>query len=131
MKKKVVIVDDSKFLQTILQEFFEDSMDYDVVAVGSNGNQAVELYRMHQPDLLTLDITMPVKDGMEALVEIMPEFPSARVLLVSAFSGDSILECMKAGAKGYIEKPLRFEDEGFRKEFISVVEGMFQEIPQS
>ncbi|MDB5105438.1 MAG: chemotaxis protein CheY [Fibrobacteres bacterium] len=130
MKRKVIIIDDSKFLQNILQEFFQDRMGYEVVAVGTNGVDAVQLYRQHLPDLMTLDITMPVKDGVAALEELMPEFPEAKVLLVSAVSGDSILECLRLGARGYIEKPLRFEDEEFRKEFIDLVESMFLPVPK-
>jgi two-component system chemotaxis response regulator CheY len=119
MKRKVVIVDDSKFLLNALQEFFQGGVigEYEVVATGSNGVQAVDLYRRHRPDLLTLDITMPVKDGKTALAEILREFPSARVLIISALAGSSVLECVKMGARGYIEKPLRFEDEEFRRDF--------------
>ena len=127
MKRKVIIVDDSKFLLRALQDYFQEGGigDYEVVANGSNGVQAVELYRRHRPDLMTLDITMPVKDGKEALGEILAEFPSARVLIISALTGSNVLECVKMGAKGYVEKPLRFEDEEFRKDFIQTLEEAF------
>lgn len=121
MKKSVVIVDDSNFLLRKLQDFFEGSGEYEVVATGSDGNQAVALYREHRPDLITLDITMPEKDGKQSLVEILAGFPEARVLIISAVSGPAILECLKAGAKGYVEKPLRFEDEDFRAEFLETL----------
>ena len=127
MKRKVIIVDDSKFLLASIRKFFEGGKigDYEVLATGSNGVQAVELYRRYQPDLLTLDITMPVKDGKEALAEILQEFPSARVLIISALTGSTVLECIKMGAKGYIEKPLRFEDEEFQKDFAQTLEEAF------
>jgi len=121
VKKSVVIVDDSNFLLRKLQDFFEGSGEYEVVATGSDGNQAVALYREHRPDLITLDITMPEKDGKQSLVEILAGFPEARVLIISAVSGPAILECLKAGAKGYVEKPLRFEDEDFRAEFLETL----------
>ncbi|MBW8886217.1 MAG: response regulator [Fibrobacteres bacterium] len=127
MKRKVVIVDDSKFLLSALKDFFQEGQigEYEVVATGSNGVQAVDLYRRHRPDLMTLDITMPVKDGKTALAEILKEFPTARVLMISALTGSSVLECVKIGAKGYIEKPLRFEDEDFRKDFSETLEEVF------
>jgi len=127
MNRKVIIVDDSKFLLSALQDFFQGGKigEFEVVATGSNGVQAVDLYRRHRPDLLTLDITMPVKDGKAALAEILSEFPSARVLIISALTGSNVLECIKMGAKGYIEKPLRFEDEEFRKDFVQTLEEVF------
>ncbi len=117
MKRTVVIVDDSKFLLRVMQLYFEKTMDFEVVATGVNGVQAVELYRRFQPDLICLDLTMPIKDGEEALVEIITEFPLARVLIISALGGPSILRCMKLGAKAYLEKPFRLEDEEFQKDF--------------
>jgi two-component system, chemotaxis family, chemotaxis protein CheY len=117
VKRTVVIVDDSKFLLRLMQEYFQEIMDFEVVATGINGIQAVELYRRFQPDLICLDLTMPVKDGQTAMTEILAEFPEARVLIISAVGGPSILQCMKAGAKAYLEKPFRLEDEEFRKDF--------------
>jgi two-component system, chemotaxis family, chemotaxis protein CheY len=117
VKKTVVIVDDSKFLLRLMQEYFQEVMDFEVVATGVNGVQGVDLYRRFQPDLICLDLTMPVKDGQAALTEILAEFPSARVLIISAVGGPSILQCMKIGAKAYLEKPFRLEDEDFRKDF--------------
>ena len=117
MKRTVVIVDDSKFLLRLMQEYFQEVMDFEVVATGMNGLQGVELYRRFQPDLICLDLTMPVKDGQTALTEILGEYPAARVLIISAVGGPSILQCMKLGAKAYLEKPFRLEDEEFRKDF--------------
>ena len=71
MKKTVVIVDDSKFLLRLMQEYFQEVMDFEVVATGVNGVQGVDLYRRFQPDLICLDLTMPVKDGQTALAEIL------------------------------------------------------------
>lgn len=100
-----------------MQEYFQEVMDFEVVATGVNGVQAVDLYRRFQPDLICLDLTMPVKDGQTALTEILAEFPAARALIISAVGGPSILQCMKLGAKAYLEKPFRLEDEDFRKDF--------------
>ena len=122
MAKTVIIVDDSKFLIKQIAQFFEKNLGFQVVATGNDGNEAVELYRKHKPDLITLDITMPNKDGQEAMKEIFAEFPQASVLMISAVRGDAMLECMKMGAKGYVEKPLKFNDAEFVKDFQETVE---------
>jgi len=121
----VIIVDDSKFLLRLMQEYFQEVMDFEVLATGVNGVQAVDLYRRFQPDLICLDLTMPVKDGHTALTEILAEFPGARVLIISAVGGPSILQCMKTGAKAYLEKPFRLEDEEFQKDFKSTLLEIF------
>ncbi|MDB5048405.1 MAG: Response regulator [Fibrobacteres bacterium] len=117
MSKRIVIVDDSIFLIKQLTAFIEVAMGYTVVGTGSDGNQAVELYRKHKPDLITLDITMPIKDGIEALTEIMEEFPDANVMMISAIRGQEMTKCIKLGAKAYMEKPLLFNDEQFVNDF--------------
>jgi two-component system chemotaxis response regulator CheY len=125
MAKTVIIVDDSKFLVKQIEQFFEKNLGYQVIATGSDGNEAVDLYRKNKPDLITLDITMPNKDGQQAMKEILAEFPNANVLMVSAVRGDTMLECMKMGAKGYIEKPLKFNDAEFVKDFQETIEEIF------
>jgi two-component system, chemotaxis family, chemotaxis protein CheY len=117
MSKRIVIIDDSIFLIKQLTEFMELSMGYKVVADGSDGNQAVALYRQHKPDLITLDITMPNKDGVEALTEIIEEFPDANIMMISAIRGQEMTKCIKIGAKAYMEKPLLFNDEQFVRDF--------------
>lgn len=127
MKRSVIIADDSKFLQLALQKVFHEGEfgEYEVLACASNGVQAVDLYRQYRPDLLTLDLTMPVMDGKAALTEILREFPAARVLIISALSGSTMLECIRLGAKGFVEKPLRFDDEEFRQDFESTLGEVF------
>ena len=124
--KKIVIVDDSIFLIKQLTAFFEVAMGYQVVANGSDGNAAVNLYRTHKPDLITLDITMPNKDGMEALGEILEEFPDANVMMISAIRGQEMTKCIKMGAKAYMEKPLLFNDEQFVRDFKASLAEVFE-----
>lgn len=126
MRKTVVIVDDSIFIVRMLQDFFRNVMGYEVLATGCNGIQAVELYRKHKPDLLTLDLTMPVKDGQTALGEIIGEHPSARIMVISALDDSTMLECIKMGAKAYMEKPLQLDDEEYRKDFRETLEEAFR-----
>lgn len=127
MSKSVVVVDDSKFLVNQIVQFFENELGYTVVATGSDGNDAVDLYDEHQPDLITLDITMPNKDGQQAMEEIISKYPIAKVLMISAVRGDAMLECMAGGAKGYVEKPLKFNNEEFVTDFKDSVEEVFSD----
>jgi two-component system, chemotaxis family, chemotaxis protein CheY len=117
MAKRVVIIDDSAFLTKQVQDFFEKSMGFEVVAIGRDGNEAVQLYRDHRPDLITMDLTMPNKDGRAAIAEILSIHPYAKILVISAVKGNTMLECMKIGARGYIEKPLKFADPLFVDDF--------------
>ncbi len=127
MSKRVVVVDDSKFLVKQIIQFFESEMGYEVVGTGHDGNAAVALYEEHKPDLITLDITMPNKDGLQAMEEIISKDPSANILMISAVRGDVMLECMVGGAKGYVEKPLKFADPEFVDDFKESIEEVFED----
>ena len=120
--RSVVIVDDSKFQTMQLGKFFSDVLEFHVAATGENGEEAVELYRKHKPDLITMDLTMPKLDGRGALSRIMAEFPDARVLVISAVKGPLLLDCLTIGAKSYIEKPLRFDKEDFIRDFKATID---------
>lgn len=127
MSKTVIIIDDSAFLVKQVVSFFENELKYKVIATGKDGNEAVDLYHKHQPDLITLDITMPNKNGEEAMEEILSKFPTANILMISAVRGNAILECMHKGAKGYIEKPLKFKDDDFVEDFKETVKEIFED----
>ena len=117
----ILIIDDSVILVQVLQNFFE-AEGYNIIASANDGNQGVDLFKKHKPDLVTLDLTMPNKDGIDCLKEIMDADPSAKVLIVSAIKNFDIAEqCLKIGAKGFIEKPLRFQDEKYRRVFREAV----------
>lgn len=126
MPKTVVIVDDSPFMADLLGGFFRDNLGFRVLATGNNGIQAVAMYKQHRPDLITMDLTMPVKDGKEALKEIRAEFPEARVLMITSQIGPPVVECLKLGASGYVEKPLQLDDPRFVEEFSATVAGALQ-----
>lgn len=126
MPKSVLIVDDSIFLSKQIAEFFTSQLGFRVLAIGKDGNEAVELFQMHQPDLLTLDLTMPNKDGRTAIDEILSEFPQARILVISAVKGRTVLDCLNRGARGYVEKPLRFGDPIFVEDFRQSVDEAFR-----
>lgn len=108
---KVIIVDDSMLVRLQLKKFFEEEMKYEVAGLGNDGNEAVTLYREHKPNLITIDLTMPNKDGYEALKEIIAEDPNARILICSAIKDPAkVTQTLEAGARGYIRKPLQLTD---------------------
>ncbi|MEW6056352.1 MAG: response regulator [Bdellovibrionota bacterium] len=119
---KVLIVDDALLIRMQLKKLFEETLRYEVVALGQDGNEAVTLFKQHQPDLVTLDITMPNKDGLEALKEILAIDPSARIFVVSAIKDSpKITEALKLGAKGFLSKPLEVNNANFIKEFVEEI----------
>jgi two-component system chemotaxis response regulator CheY len=120
-QKKVIIIDDSKYVVDKLQQFFGEYLKFTVAATANDGAYALELYKRHKPDLVTLDIMMPNMDGISALKELLKYDPGANVLMVSAVRGDSMLRCMVLGAKGYVEKPVKLHDNAFVKDFTDTV----------
>nr|NIS40473.1 response regulator [Desulfuromonadales bacterium] len=109
MALKVLIADDALFMRNLLKDILEKS-GFEVVAEATNGKEAVDLYREHNPDLVTMDIVMPLKSGIEALEEIIKENPEARVVMCSALGQESlVLEAVQCGAKDFIVKPFKEE----------------------
>lgn len=125
MCKTVVIVDDSEFIIDLLVRFFTQQMHFKVVGTGTDGNAAVELFRKHKPDLLSLDLRMPGKDSLEIIREILGEFPGAKILIVTALHGEPLIECAQLGVKNFINKPLYFHNPAFILEFEDVVKNIF------
>lgn len=122
---RVVVVDDSNFLSREISEFLGAQMGLDVVGIGRDGKESVDLYRALRPDLITMDLTMPNKDGRSATQDILGEFPAANILVISAVRGRLVVDCLKLGVKGYVEKPLKFSDPVFIEDFkASVREAM-------
>ena len=106
MPKTVLIVDDSSFLSKQIAEFFTSQLGFQVVAIGKDGNEAVDLYRKHKPDLVTMDLTMPEMDGIECIRQIRAIDPKVRILVVSALSDKATaIQALKEGAQGFLDKP--------------------------
>ncbi len=109
MALRVMVVDDAIFMRNMLKDIFVRN-GYEVVAEADNGETAPQLYQDTKPDLVTMDIVMPKKSGIEALQEIMEDDPQARVVMVSALGQDSlVLEAVEAGARDFIVKPFKEE----------------------
>lgn len=102
---RIMVVDDSSLIRKMLRQLLEKN-GYAVAAEAVNGAEAVEMYDSVKPDLVTLDVTMPVMDGVEALKKIMEKDPDAKVIMLTAAGQkDKILEALKTGAKAFISKP--------------------------
>lgn len=102
---KIVIIDDDRLVSGALKTILEAAPDIAVSAVGTDGNEAVSLYREYRPDVLLLDIRMKEMNGLEASEILLKEFPDAKILLLTTFSDDEyIVKALKLGAKGYLLK---------------------------
>jgi DNA-binding NarL/FixJ family response regulator len=103
--KRVLIVDDVRDLRMLLRMALEQDDAFEVVAEAADGLEAIEQAGLHQPDLVVLDLSMPVLDGLEALPRILESAPEARVAVLSGFDGSRMREpALAAGAVAYIEK---------------------------
>ena len=112
MSLRIMVVDDALFMRNMLKDIFVRA-GYEVVAEAESGENALALYQEHKPDLVTMDIVMPRKSGIEALQEIMAADPVACVVMVSALGQDSlVLEAVESGARDFIVKPFK-EDKVF------------------
>ena len=117
MAIKVLVVDDAAFMRMMLSKILTDN-GYAVVGEAANGAEAVEKYEELQPDIVTMDITMPGVTGVEAVQKIMKKHPEAKIIMVSAMGQQSmVVEAVRAGAKDFIVKPFNAERivEAFRK----------------
>ena len=104
---KILIVDDAAFMRMMIKDILTKN-GYEVVAEAANGVEAVELYKSHQPDLVTMDITMPEMDGIEAVKQIKAVNPAAKVIMCSAMGQQSmVMDVIKAGANDFIVKPFQ------------------------
>jgi two-component system chemotaxis response regulator CheY len=103
---RIVIVDDSLFIRSKLGDVVKNA-GYEVVGFASNGQEAVDLYNQLRPDIMLLDITMPLKDGLTALKEIKQNHPDAKIIMISAMAQDNVInEAVQYGALDFIEKPV-------------------------
>ncbi len=109
MSHRVLLVDDAAFMRMSIKRILVEN-GFDVVGEADNGAMAVDMYGALNPDLVIMDITMPVKDGIEATKSIMESDPSAKIIMCTALGQNNLLmEAIQAGAKDYIVKPFRPE----------------------
>jgi two-component system chemotaxis response regulator CheY len=104
---RVLVVDDAAFMRKMVSDALTKG-GHEVVGEAGNGNEAVQRYQELGPDVTTLDITMPEKDGLAALQEIVAIDPDARIVMCSALGQESkVLDAIRAGAKDFVVKPFQ------------------------
>ncbi|MCL2125140.1 MAG: response regulator [Oscillospiraceae bacterium] len=107
---KVLIVDDAAFMRISIKNMLTKN-GYDVVGEAENGLISLDMYKELQPDIVTMDITMPEMSGLDALKEIIKIDPQAKIVMVSAMGQEAMVrDAIVSGAKGFIVKP--FKEEG-------------------
>jgi two-component system NarL family response regulator len=106
-----MVVDDQAVVRQGFVSLINTVADMAVVAEATNGREAVELYRRHRPDVVLMDLRMPVMGGGDAIAALRREFPGARVIVLTTFDGDEdIYRSLQAGAQGYLLKDMFFEE---------------------
>lgn len=107
MAKRILITDDALFMRVTLKNILTQN-GYEVVGEAANGVESVELYKSLKPDVVTMDITMPEMDGLQALKEIRAHDPSANVVMCTAMGQKTmVVDAIQAGAKDFIVKPFQ------------------------
>lgn len=102
---RVLTVDDHPLLREGIAALVSAEADMKLIAEASNGQEAVEKFRQHRPDVTLMDLQMPGVNGIEAITRIQSEFPGARIIVLTTYSGDvQVLAALKAGARAYILK---------------------------
>jgi len=108
---RVLVADDHPVVRTGLATVIAQEADLELVAEAENGARAVTLFREHHPDVVLMDLRMPVIDGVEAIRTIADEFPTARILALTTYEGDGdIRRALEAGARGYLLKDMLLTD---------------------
>jgi DNA-binding NarL/FixJ family response regulator len=108
---RVLAVDDHPLLREAIAALLAGQSDITLVAEASNGQEAIEQFRTHRPDVTLMDLQMPVMNGLDALIAIRGEFPEARIVVLTTYLGDvQVLRTVKAGARAYLLKSLVRKD---------------------
>lgn len=110
MARKVLIVDDVAFVRKTLRKIFTDA-NYQVVGEAEDGIAAIQLFKQHRPDVVTMDVVMPQMSGIEAAKKILQIEKSAKIVMISAMGQESlIIEAINAGVRDYLLKPFSAEE---------------------
>ena len=108
---RIMVIDDQAVVRQGFVALVNTVADMVVVAEGTDGQQAVDLYRLHRPDVTLMDLRMPKMGGVEAIIAIRKEFRDARLIVLTTYDGDEdIYRSLQAGAQGYLLKDVFFEE---------------------
>jgi DNA-binding NarL/FixJ family response regulator len=113
---KILAVDDHPLLREGIAAVLDGEDEFELVAEGTSGAEAIELFRVHRPDVTLMDLQMPGMNGIDAIIAIRSEFPNARFVVLTTYQGDvQALRALKAGASGYLLKNM------MRKELLDTI----------
>jgi DNA-binding NarL/FixJ family response regulator len=113
---RILTVDDHPVIREGIAAVLAGETDMVVVAEASDGPEAIELFRTHRPDITLMDLQMPRMDGTDAILAIRKDFPDARIIVLTTYSGDAkAVRALKAGASGYLLKSM------VRKELVDTI----------
>jgi DNA-binding NarL/FixJ family response regulator len=108
---RVLCVDDHPLLREGIAAIINNQPDMLLVAEASNGHEAIQKYREHQPDVTLMDLRLPDMSGIDSMIAIRSEFPEARIIMLTTFEGDvEIQRSLEAGARGYLLKSMPPKD---------------------
>ena len=106
-KIRVLIVDDSPFIHKAITRAL-NSEAYEICGIGNNGKEGAEMFVKLKPDVVTMDITMPVMDGLESARAILEQHPSAKIVMLSAMGDEALMnEAKSIGIRVFLQKPLK------------------------
>jgi two-component system chemotaxis response regulator CheY len=109
MKGRILVADDASFMREMIREIIEPE-GYEVVGEAADGAEVSEAWKRLQPDLVTMDIVMPKRSGIDAVKDILRLDPGARIVMCSALGQETlVMEALQAGAKDFIVKPFKPE----------------------
>jgi len=104
---RILAVDDHPIFRQGIVGLLADQADMQLIAEASNGLEAIQMFRTHHPDITLMDLQMPQMNGLDAVIAIRGEFPEAKVIVLTTYTGDvQVVRALKAGARGYLLKNL-------------------------
>src|SRR5579862_3119547 len=113
---RILAVDDHPLVRKGIVGLVADEPDMTTVAEASNGREAIQQFRIHRPDVTLMDLQMPEMNGLDAIMAIRGEFPEARIIVLTTYTGDvQVMRALKAGARAYLLKSL------LRKELLETI----------
>lgn len=102
---RILTVDDHPLLRKGIAALLNSEADMKIIAEASNGSEAIEMFRAHRPDITIMDLQMPGMGGIEAINRLLSEFPGARMIVLTTYSGDvQVVRALRSGAQGYLLK---------------------------
>jgi DNA-binding NarL/FixJ family response regulator len=108
---RILAVDDHPIFRKGIAGLLADQEDTSLVAEATNGSEAIQQFRAHRPDITLMDLQMPEMNGLDAIIAIRNEFPDAKIIVLTTYSGDvQVLRALKAGARAYLVKNLLYKE---------------------